>query len=32
MFAGLFQRIYGLDNAAVQRVFAGVRPAELGLA
>jgi uncharacterized protein (DUF1501 family) len=32
MFAGLFQRIYGLDTAAVQRIFAGVRPAELGLA
>ena len=32
MFAGLFQRIYGLDAAATQRVFAGVRPAELGLA
>jgi uncharacterized protein (DUF1501 family) len=32
MFAGLFQRIYGLDVAATQRIFAGVRPAELGLA
>jgi len=32
MFAGLFQRIYGLDTAAVQRIFAGIRPAELGLA
>jgi uncharacterized protein (DUF1501 family) len=32
MFAGLFERIYGLDVAAVQRIFTGVRPAELGLA
>jgi uncharacterized protein (DUF1501 family) len=32
MFAGLFQRIYGLDGAAMQRIFVGVRPAELGLA
>jgi len=32
MFAGLFQRIYGLDTAAEQRIFAGVHPAELGLA
>jgi uncharacterized protein (DUF1501 family) len=32
MFASLFQRIYGLDVAGVQRIFAGVRPAELGLA
>jgi len=32
MFAGLFQRIYGLDIAAEQRIFAGVHPAELGLA
>jgi uncharacterized protein (DUF1501 family) len=31
MFASLFQRAYGLDTAAVQRIFAGVRPAELGL-
>lgn len=31
MFAGLFQRMYGLDGTAVQRIFAGVRPAELGL-
>jgi uncharacterized protein (DUF1501 family) len=31
MFAGLFHRIYGLDTAALQRVFAEVRPAELGL-
>jgi uncharacterized protein (DUF1501 family) len=31
MFAGLFERMYGLDGAAVQRIFSGVRPAELGL-
>src|SRR5580700_11048976 len=31
MFAGLFQRMYGLDAASVQRIFAGVHPAELGL-
>jgi hypothetical protein len=31
MFAGLFQRIFGLETASVQRIFAGVHPAELGL-
>jgi uncharacterized protein (DUF1501 family) len=31
MFAGLFQRMFGLENAGVQRIFAGVHPAELGL-
>jgi uncharacterized protein (DUF1501 family) len=31
MFAGLFQRLYGLDNTGVQRIFPGVSPAELGL-
>jgi uncharacterized protein (DUF1501 family) len=31
LFAGLVQRMYGLDAAALQRVFAGVRPADLGL-
>jgi uncharacterized protein (DUF1501 family) len=31
MFAGLFQRLYGLDGAGVQRIFPGVQPAELGL-
>ncbi len=31
MFANLVQRIYGLDTAAVARIFPGVRPAELGL-
>jgi uncharacterized protein (DUF1501 family) len=31
MFAGLFQHMYGLDAASVQRIFAGVHPAELGL-
>lgn len=31
MFAGLFGRMYGLDGAAIQRVFTGVHPAELGI-
>lgn len=31
MFAGLFGRMYGLDNASIQRIFAGARPAELGI-
>jgi uncharacterized protein (DUF1501 family) len=31
MFAGLFNRMYGLDGASVQRIFPGVKPAELGL-
>jgi uncharacterized protein (DUF1501 family) len=31
MFAGLFQRLYGLDGSGVQRIFPGVHPAELGL-
>jgi hypothetical protein len=31
MFAGLFQRMYGLEAVALQRIFAGVRPVELGL-
>src|SRR6266478_1761352 len=31
MFAGLFQRMFGLEPASVQRIFAGVHPAELGL-
>jgi uncharacterized protein (DUF1501 family) len=31
MFAGLLNRMYGLDAASVQRIFPGVRPAELGL-
>jgi uncharacterized protein (DUF1501 family) len=31
MFAGLFNRMYGLDAASVQRIFPGVKPAELGL-
>jgi uncharacterized protein (DUF1501 family) len=31
MFAGLFQRMYGLDAASLQRIFAGVHPAELEL-
>jgi uncharacterized protein (DUF1501 family) len=31
MFAGLFQRMFGLEAAGLQRIFAGVRAAELGL-
>jgi uncharacterized protein (DUF1501 family) len=31
MFAGLFQRLYGLDGSGVQRIFPGVHPVELGL-
>lgn len=31
LFAGLVQRMYGLDAAALQRIFAGARPADLGL-
>jgi uncharacterized protein (DUF1501 family) len=31
MFAGLFQRMFELETASVQRIFAGVHPAELGL-
>jgi uncharacterized protein (DUF1501 family) len=31
IFAGLIGRMYGLDAAAVQRIFTGVHPAELGL-
>lgn len=31
LFAGLVQRMYGLDAVALQRIFAGVRPADLGL-
>jgi uncharacterized protein (DUF1501 family) len=31
MFAGLFDRMYGLDAASIQRIFPGVKPAELGL-
>ena len=31
MFAGLLQRLYGLQDQSVQRIFAGVKPAELGL-
>jgi hypothetical protein len=31
MFAGLFQHLYGLQTANVQRIFAGVHPMELGL-
>ena len=31
MFAGLFQHMFGLEDAALQRIFVGTRPAELGL-
>jgi uncharacterized protein (DUF1501 family) len=31
MFAGLIQRMYGLDNPSIQRIFAGAHPAELGI-
>ena len=31
MFAGLFQRMYGLDNSSLQRIFADTHPAELGI-
>jgi uncharacterized protein (DUF1501 family) len=31
MFAGLLQRMFGLQTASVQRIFAGVHPVELGL-
>jgi len=31
MFAGLFNRMYGMDAARVQRIFPGVKPAQLGL-
>jgi hypothetical protein len=32
MFAGLFQHLYGLPPASVQRIFTNVHPADLGLA
>jgi uncharacterized protein (DUF1501 family) len=31
LFAGLFGRMYGLDSAQLERVFAGVKPKDLGL-
>jgi uncharacterized protein (DUF1501 family) len=31
MFGGLFARMYGLDAAQAERVFAGVKPKDLGL-
>ncbi|KAB2901258.1 MAG: DUF1501 domain-containing protein, partial [Burkholderiaceae bacterium] len=31
MLGGLFARLYGLSPAQVGRVFAGVRPVDLGL-
>jgi hypothetical protein len=30
MFSGLFQRMFGLETAGIQRIFAGVHPVELG--
>jgi hypothetical protein len=32
MFAGLFQHLYGLQSASIQRIFTNVHPADLGLA
>ncbi len=32
VLAGLFQRLYGLSNADLERVFEGVRPKDIGLA
>jgi uncharacterized protein (DUF1501 family) len=31
LFAGLLQRMYGLDTPALRRIFAAVQPADLGL-
>jgi uncharacterized protein (DUF1501 family) len=31
VFADLFQRMFGLETASVQRIFAGAKPLELGL-
>jgi hypothetical protein len=31
MFGGLFQRMFGLEKAGVQRIFAGVHSADWGL-
>ncbi len=31
MFAGLFQHMFGLETASVQRIFAQVHPTDLGL-
>ena len=31
MFAGLFQHMFGLESASLQRIFAQVHPADLGL-
>jgi uncharacterized protein (DUF1501 family) len=31
LFAGLFQRMYGLQPASLQRIFASVRPTDLGI-
>jgi uncharacterized protein (DUF1501 family) len=32
MFAGLFQHLYGLQPASIQKIFTNVHPADLGLA
>lgn len=31
LLTGLFRRMYGLDEAAIQRVFPGARPRDLGI-
>jgi uncharacterized protein (DUF1501 family) len=31
LFAGLVQRMYGLQTASIERIFASVRPADLGI-
>ncbi len=30
-FAGLFQRMYGLEQPSIQRIFAAVKPTDLGI-
>ena len=30
-FSGLFQRMYGLEPASLERIFASVRPTDLGI-
>jgi hypothetical protein len=31
LFAGLLQRMYGLQTASLERIFASTRPADLGI-